>query len=240
MKHLKIITAWAVVGMLFVANATYADVLASKSGKCPTDYTPYVKYGATHCRTPEKAEKPSKSSGSKSASSSSSSAPAEARPWDNTRTYANRPVTASLQKNKESDLCPTGYFTNRTELMKCETHFENAPKSRLKGGGACAAGETLERGIYCSGATTMTPGEMSGAATADFNELYTALSIKNNKVPELSSAEPEIYAATASQRQAAKAQEQAAEQPGGAAPAGLQLGNPADLLKQGLKGLFGQ
>ena len=111
-----------------------------------------------------------------------------------TLTWARLPVTASVPKAKEEDFCPTGYFSHRTNLKLCMTHYKDAPKTRLTTGGKCNAGETLERGAYCTGPTTMSAKEMDAAMTADFNELYTGLGIKNGKMPELKQTPPEVGA----------------------------------------------
>ena len=141
------------------------------------------------------------------------------------QTFARLAITARITKAAETDLCPTGFFTNRQDISQCVTHYGQAPKSRLASGGKCGAGETLERGKYCSGTTTLTPSEMGAAATADFNDLYTMLMVKNGSAPNLSNTEPEIFAATASQRQAAKAQQAADEKAKADAAAPKQLGS---------------
>jgi hypothetical protein len=131
-----------------------------------------------------------------------------------TLTWARKPVTASVPKAKEEDFCPTGYFSHRTNLKVCMTHYKDAPASRLATGGKCNAGETLERGTYCTVATTMSAKEIDAAMTADFNELYTGLGIKNGKMPELNQTPPEVgaplLAALNAEKDAQRAKDKAA------------------------------
>jgi hypothetical protein len=164
-----------------------------KSGGCPKGFTDTGAY----CYREVKAEK----SGGSSAGKSSGSSQPDPTP---DQTFAYKSITARVKKANEIDLCPTGHFTNRQDISECVTHFSDAPKSRLASGGKCNAGETLERGKYCTGATSMSAQDMDNAMTADFNELYTAYGIKHNKVPTLDNKAPEVAAPAVAALQAEK------------------------------------
>jgi hypothetical protein len=174
-----------------------------KSGRCPSGFTDTGAY----CYREVKAEK-SSSSGSKSSSSVSQPDPTP------DQTFAYKSITARLKKANDIDMCPTGHFTNRQDISECVTHFSDAPRSRLSGGGKCNAGETLERGKYCTGATSMSAADMDNALTYDNNELYTAYGIKHGKMPTLDTAPPEVaapkLAALNAEKKAARAQSDAA------------------------------
>lgn len=154
-----------------------------KNGRCPSGFTDTGAY----CYREVKAEKSGGSSGSKSSGSSQPDPTPD-------QTFAYKSITARVKKANEIDLCPTGYFTNRQDISECITHFSDAPKSRLANGGKCSAGETLERGKYCSGATSMSAQDMDNAMTYDSNELYTAYGIKHGKPPTLDNKAPEVAA----------------------------------------------
>ncbi|NJS35974.1 MAG: hypothetical protein HC765_05260 [Brachymonas sp.] len=164
-----------------------------KTGRCPSGFTDTGAY----CYREVKADKAS-ASGSKSSGSVSQPNPSP------NQTFAYKTITARVKKAAEIDLCPTGHFTNRQDISECVTHYSDAPKSRLATSGKCSAGETLERGTYCTSATSMPAQDMDAAITADFNELYTAYGIKHGKVPTLDSKPPEVAAPMLATLNAAK------------------------------------
>jgi hypothetical protein len=133
-----------------------------------------------------------------------------------TWTFARIPLLARVSKTAEIDMCPTGYFTHRTDIKMCVTHFADAPKSRPATGGKCGAGETLERGKYCTGATTMKASDMVNANTYDHNELYISYGNKHGNVPTLDKSFPEVgspaMTALTAERDAERAKAEAANQ----------------------------
>ncbi|NJM44644.1 MAG: hypothetical protein HC858_13030, partial [Brachymonas sp.] len=173
-----------------------------KSGRCPSGFTDTGAY----CYREVKADKSSSSSGSKSSGSVSQPDPSP------NQTFAYKTISARVKKAAEIDLCPTGHFTNRQDISECVTHYGDAPKSRLGSGAKCNAGETLERGTYCTSATSMSAQDMDAALTADFNELYTAYGIKHGKMPDLKQTPPEVAAPALATLNATKAAERAKQE----------------------------
>jgi hypothetical protein len=162
-------------------NGTKEGMVANGKS-CPSGFI----YSSPYCYRKIKKEKESSKS---SSSSSSSSAPPSAD-----QTFAYLAITARVAKASETDMCPTGYFSNRQNLAECVTHYADAPKSRIATGGKCSAGETLERGKYCTGPTTMSAKDMDNAVTYDFNDLYTLLSAKRVNTSGLATTPPEVAA----------------------------------------------
>jgi hypothetical protein len=188
-------------GGLCVNKDGTREGMHSNGKNCPSGFSGDSKY----CSRVIKKEKDTKKS-----SSSSSSLPEPTAD----QTWARLAITARVPKANESDMCPTGYFSNRQNLSECVTHYRDAPKSRLATGGKCAAGETLERGKYCTGATSMNAKDIDQAMTNDFNDLYTGLGVKNGRMPELDKSPPEVGAPLLAQLNAEKDAERARQNAG--------------------------
>ena len=159
-----------------LTSTAFADIGASTSGKCPTNYTPYTnKGGHAMCRSPEKksAEKASKPS-SQGSSSGSGSGP----------TYVD-PVMAELPKANKLGFCPTGFYSDQ-DNGRCVTDMQNAPKVTLKTS-ACPSSTMEEHGAFCTQTIADTSdamiGNLSGRAIRDFNAVYLALQIERKPLP---------------------------------------------------------
>ena len=192
-KQLNTLTA-AVLLTLASLPAT-ADVLADIRGKCPSDYTPYVKHGRTHCKTPEKPQKQEKPSKSSSSSSSSGG------------TAYVEPLKNALAKPSATTRCPTGYKTDQGDELKCGTRMEDSPPRTALKSGACPAGTVEEWGAYC----TAKPADVSDASIdkwygyhiADFNMVYLKMQLARMPVDKLGDWEPEVLKAMKAERAAA-------------------------------------
>ena len=188
-----------VIGALalsFFSLPATADVLAGSKGNCPTDYTPYFKHGATHCKSPEKAVRPSKSSGSSSSSSSSSS---------------SGPATEDLKglfaKPNATTRCPTGYITSRVDETQCGSRPDFTPPKTVKKSGACPAGTVEEWGAYCTAKLADKSDEaldyLYGYHIADFNVVFLQLQLARMPTDKLGDWEPAVLVGLKAERAAA-------------------------------------
>lgn len=84
------------------------------------------------------------------------------------------PTYGSITKANSLDRCPVGYWTDEGNLKICSTPYKGkAPASRVKRGGACAANEVDEWGIYCTSRQHMlTRSEAENTAVADVNNVF--------------------------------------------------------------------
>lgn len=76
-----------------------------------------------------------------------------------------------MAKANQSDRCPAGFYTY---MDKCTTELARPPKARVKGGGACRAGEIAEWGIWCtSDFDHLSVQDIRSAHYRDWNDIYT-------------------------------------------------------------------
>lgn len=88
-------------------------------------------------------------------------------------TQLTRSSRGTITKVRRNDRCPIGYFTNNEAPMTCITQYETAPSVRLKGAGACRAGEVEDWGLYCvSNYGRLTRDDAGAAGTRDWNDIY--------------------------------------------------------------------
>ena len=98
------------------------------------------------------------------------------------------PTYGSVAKANKFDRCPIGYHTNENEMLQCVS-FDYAagkqPATRAKKGGACAANEIDEWGIWCtSKLTQLTRTEAEQEGAADVNRIYAIDGKGGNQGPE--------------------------------------------------------
>lgn len=76
-----------------------------------------------------------------------------------------------MAKAHQADRCPAGFYTY---MDKCTTELSNPPKARVKGSGACKAGEIAEWGIWCtSDFDHLSVQDIRSAHYRDWNYIYT-------------------------------------------------------------------
>lgn len=76
-----------------------------------------------------------------------------------------------MAKAHQADRCPAGFYTY---LDKCTTELARPPKARVKGGGACRAGEIAEWGIWCtSDFDHLSVQDIRSAHYRDWNYIYS-------------------------------------------------------------------
>lgn len=76
-----------------------------------------------------------------------------------------------MAKAHQADRCPAGFYTY---LDKCTTELARPPRARVKGGGACRAGEIAEWGIWCtSDFDHLTVQDIRSAHYRDWNYIYS-------------------------------------------------------------------
>lgn len=84
----------------------------------------------------------------------------------------------NLDKADLADRCPAGWVTAPPlpgGKGRCRPEVTKPSTARLKGGGACKAGEIAEWGIWCtSNFEHLTAKRVKQAAAADWNDIYTA------------------------------------------------------------------
>ena len=183
------------VALSLISLPAAADVLASTNGKCPSNYTPYEKYGRTHCRTPEKKEAPSKKSSSPGSSSSSSS---------------SGPATEDLKglfaKPNATTRCPTGYITSRVDETQCGSRPDFTPPKTARKSGACPAGTVEEWGAYCTSKLADKSDEaldyLYGYHIADFNVVFLQLQYARMPTDKLGDWEPAVLVGLKAERAA--------------------------------------
>ena len=183
------------VALSLISLPAAADVLASTNGKCPSNYTPYEKYGRTHCRTPEKKEAPSKkSSSSGSSSSSSSSGP------------ATEDLKGLFAKPNATTRCPTGYITSRVDETQCGSRPDFTPPKTARKSGACPAGTVEEWGAYCTAKLADKSDEaldyLYGYHIADFNVVFLQLQYARMPTDKLGDWEPAVLVGLKAERAA--------------------------------------
>lgn len=95
---------------------------------------------------------------------------------------SNKPETAfvaaqtfgNVPKANANDRCPVGYWTSRDSATSCVSYYKDrSPASRPKRGGACAANEVDEWGLYCTSKTTsLSRAQAEESAVSDVNRIY--------------------------------------------------------------------
>lgn len=76
-----------------------------------------------------------------------------------------------MAKAHQADRCPAGFYTY---LDKCTTELARPPKVRVKGGGACRAGEIAEWGIWCTSEFDhLSVQDIRSAHYRDWNYIYS-------------------------------------------------------------------
>lgn len=88
--------------------------------------------------------------------------------------HVEHPLLANpnvMPKTHQADRCPAGFYTY---MDKCTTDLARPPKARVKGGGACRAGEIAEWGIWCtSDFDHLSVQDIRSAHYRDWNNIYT-------------------------------------------------------------------
>lgn len=76
-----------------------------------------------------------------------------------------------MAKAHQADRCPAGFYTY---MDKCTTELARPPKARVKGSGACRAGEIAEWGIWCtSDFDHLSVQDIRSAHYRDWNYIYS-------------------------------------------------------------------
>ncbi|GAA0763793.1 hypothetical protein FHS52_002430 [Erythromicrobium ramosum] len=167
---MKMITTLAAgAAMAFAAIPFASPAMAQGAeGKFPVPRAGCPKTHVTAKRSPDTVyycypKKVSNDDSSSSSSSGSSGGPVYTDP-----TFGN------LTKASEYDRCPVGYHTSDSARTTCVSYHEGkSPASRLKKGGACAADEVDEWGVWCtSKSTTLTRAQAEDEAISDVNIIF--------------------------------------------------------------------
>ncbi len=76
-----------------------------------------------------------------------------------------------MPKANQADRCPAGFYTY---MDKCTTELPRPPKARVKGSGACRAGEVAEWGIWCTSEFDhLSVQDIRSAHYRDWNYIYS-------------------------------------------------------------------
>ena len=88
--------------------------------------------------------------------------------------FVAAPTFGNVPKANANDRCPVGYWTSRDSATTCVSYYKDkSPAARPKRGGACAANEVDEWGLYCTSKTTsLTRAEAEESAQSDVNRIY--------------------------------------------------------------------